>query len=61
MVDIKGYRVSSWVDIDSLKEKFGLKVLVDGKWLNVAEGGKGIFFDTKALAKEKIATMKKDA
>jgi hypothetical protein len=58
VIRLDGFKVSSWVDIKKLKEVFGIKVKYQGKWINAADNGGAVFFDSKEKAQQKIKEMK---
>lgn len=39
---------TTWCDTKNLRPVFGIKVRVDGKWLNVMDNSGPLFFDTEA-------------
>jgi hypothetical protein len=52
-------RKSSWVDLKTLKEKFGIQVHFKGQWLNASEGSGALIFDSEAERDLKLAEIKK--
>jgi hypothetical protein len=58
VIRLDGFKVSNWVDTKELKEVFGIKVKYQGKWMNAAENGEAMFFDSKEKAQQKIKEMK---
>jgi len=52
-------RKSSWVDLETLKEKYGIKVHFKGEWLNAAEDGSALIFDSETERDAKLAEIKK--
>jgi len=38
---------SNWLDIQTLKPKYGIKVLVNGKWMNLMSNGRPCLFESK--------------
>lgn len=41
------FRPSTWFDTDKKKEVFGIKVQLDGKWLDAGDDNGPLFFDTE--------------
>lgn len=60
-VKITKYKVTTWLNKDTCAAVYGAKVFVVGQgWCDVAEDGKGMFFDTKKEAETYIAGMKSE-
>ena len=61
---------SNWINTHTLKPKYGIKVLVNGKWMHLMNDGKPCIFERKeerdelrkVVAKmEKIPHLKEDS
>lgn len=50
---------TSWLDTETLKPKYGLKVLHEGRWKNLAEDGKPCIYDTETERDAKRAEYRK--
>ena len=58
-VQITKYKMTTWLNRETNGPKYGVKVYVVGQgWVDVAEDGKGVFFDTPGEAKAEIKRMK---
>jgi hypothetical protein len=55
---MSNFKVSTWFDKEKMKEVFGIKMRKDGKWYNVAENGKALFFSSKKKALAKIEKLR---
>lgn len=53
---------SNWINTQTLKPKYGIKILVNGKWMNLMNKGKPCIFESKEKRDELrkvIAKMEK--
>lgn len=54
-------REYNWLDMSTRKPLYGIQVLWDGEWLNAAEAGKPLLFDTQAERDAKRAEIRKSS
>jgi hypothetical protein len=60
-VQITKYKVTTWLNKETNLAVYGVKVFVVGLgWCDVADKGKGVFFDTKKEAEFYITDMKSE-
>lgn len=52
------YKVSNYLNIETLQEEYGIKIEVKGKWFNACEGNTPLIFKTEAEALSKIEELK---
>lgn len=55
------YRISSWFDIEEMIPKYGIQIKLpdNNQWLNVAEDGVALFFDSELDAQLKMDELHK--
>ena len=51
-------RKSQWFNIEDMKEKYGIQVYFEGKWLNSAEGNQALIYDSEKARDEKLQALK---
>lgn len=52
-------RPTRWIDLKTLKPKFGLEVRLHGKWMGYAENGKPCIYDSEKERDAKRAEVRK--
>ncbi|MDA8428158.1 MAG: hypothetical protein M0T70_02775 [Geobacteraceae bacterium] len=52
------FRLSRWLNTETMKAQFGIQGLVNGQWHHCSEEGKPLIYDTKPEAQAKLKEIK---